>query len=566
MKNNMKNKRVTIIAMDQPLDSDVQLRGKMVNVEKRSERQSPRFPELDLHGIQKEVNRNLLKLPLLFKGKYMGLPDLMNYIRNGRQFPRVTPENASHHYLFANGFSLNGVYLYQYLRNEGYDPRVIQNYSLAHLPDIINEKPLAICISSTFLYLDDIRSMADEIKALDPSIPVIVGGILVKKIMDVGGNLAPQTLKWLSGFADTVDAFVVETHGEQTLVQVLGALGRGKNLGEIPNLGLFDETGKIFFTPRREEGFQVDATAIAWDRIPRAYLRNTLSVMTSQGCHYRCRFCTYHRWFPKVLYKSLDILKDELRRIRDLGFVRHLRFADDNFTANAGRLKTVMQMMIRENFDFSWSAFARAGAITPEVVRLMKASGCAFINMGLESGSPEILRNMDKRLDPGRAMAAVRLLAEQGIATLGGVIVGYPGETRDTFEQTMDFIQKSGLTYYHPYLFYYSKNMLVHKERERFGLKGVGWTWRHDTMDSLEASRLMAGMIPRLDRSFTDGQQKTWETFKLLMGEDYSPAEIYDLHRLKRDLQVALEHPASAEGDRKTEKILTKLEILVKKA
>ncbi|MBW1773650.1 MAG: hypothetical protein JRJ82_12265, partial [Deltaproteobacteria bacterium] len=93
-----------------------------------------------------------------------------------------------------------------------------------------------------------------------------------------------------------------------------------------------------------------------------------------------------------------------------------------------------------------------------------------------------------KRLDPARAMEAVRLLGEQGIATLGGVIVGYPGETRDTFEETMDFIQKSGLTYYHPYLFYYSKSMLVHKERERFGLKGVGWTWRHDTMDSLEAS------------------------------------------------------------------------------
>jgi len=562
----MNNNRVTIIAMDQPLDSDVQMRGKMVNVEKRSERQSPRFPELDLHGIQKEVNRNLLKLPLLFKGKYMGLPDLMNYIRNGRRFPRVTPENASHHYLFANGFSLNGVYLYQYLRSEGYDPRVIQNYSLAHLPDIINEKPLAICISSTFLYLDDIRSMGDEIKARDPSIPVIVGGILVKKVMDGGGNLAPQTLKWLSGFARTVDAFVIETHGEETLVQVLDALDRGKDLGEIPNLGLFDEAGKIFFTPRREEGFQIDATAIAWDRIPRSYLRNTLSVMTSQGCHYRCRFCTYHRWFPKVLYKSLDILKDELRRVRDLGFVRHLRFADDNFTANAGRLKTVMEMMIRENFDFSWSAFARAGAITPEVVRLMKASGCAFINMGLESGSPDILKNMDKRLDPGRAMEAVRLLGEQGIATLGGVIVGYPGETRDTFEETMDFIKKSGLTYYHPYLFYYSKSMLVHKERERFGLKGVGWTWRHDTMDSLEASRLMAGMIPRLDRSFTDGQQKTWETFKLLMGEGYSPAEIYDLHRLKRDLQVALEHPGSPDGVRETENILTNLEILVKKA
>jgi radical SAM superfamily enzyme YgiQ (UPF0313 family) len=259
----------------------------------------------------------------------------------------------------------------------------------------------------------------------------------------------------------------------------------------------------------------------------------------------------------------MEVLKDELRQIRDLGFVRHVRFADDNFTAHPGRLKAVMEMMIREDFDFSWSAFARATAISPEVVGLMKASGCEFINMGLESGSREILRNMDKRLDPGRAMDAVRLLGEQGIATLGGVIIGYPGETRDTFEETMDFIREIGLTYFHPYLFYYSQSMLVHSERERYGLEGVGWTWRHDTMDSLEASRLMAGMIPRLEQSFTDGQQKTWEAFKLLRGEGYTPEEIHDLHRLKRDLQVTLDDPAAGS---ETEKILSELEKRVKKA
>jgi hypothetical protein len=60
-------------------------------------------------------------------------------------------------------------------------------------------------------------------------------------------------------------------------------------------------------------------------------------------------------------------------------------------------------------------------------------------------------------------------------------------------------------------------------------------------MDSAMASHLMAKMIGLLDHAFTDGQQKTWETFKLLLGEGYSPEEIFELHRLKRDLQVAME-------------------------
>jgi anaerobic magnesium-protoporphyrin IX monomethyl ester cyclase len=537
----MKNRRVIIIAMDQPPDSDVHLRRKMANVEKRAERQSPRFPGLDVQAIQKEVNKNLLKLPLLFNGRYLGLPDLMNFLKNKRAFPHITLNNAHNYYLFANGITLNGIYLYQYLMGEGYEPLIVQNYSLINLPDILEERPLAVCISSTFLYLDDIKKMAQQIKRHDPTVPVIVGGILVKKIMHAAEGLAPQTSKWLSSFSGHVDAFVVETHGEQTLLRVLENLGNGSDLSRIPNLALFDEEGRIFFTPRVEEDFHMDSTAIEWDKVPRHYLRKTLSVITSQGCHYKCRFCTYRRWFPKVRYKSLEVLKQELRRIQELGFVRHLRFADDNFTANPKRLKDVLRMMIDEKFDMAWSAFARANTITPEVVPLMRESGCTFINMGIESGSRRILRNMDKGLDPDQAFQAVQLLKEHGIYSLGGFIIGYPGETRETFFETIDLINRSDLNYYHPYLFYYSKDMLVHRDQDEFQIEGVGWAWRHKTMDSAMASHLMAKMIGLLDHAFTDGQQKTWETFKLLLGEGYSPEEIFQLHRLKRDLQVAIE-------------------------
>jgi hypothetical protein len=196
----------------------------------------------------------------------MGLPDLMNFLKNKRTFPHITPDNAPDHYLFANGCTLNGIYLHQYLLGEGYDPIVVQNYSLVNLPDILEERPLAVCISSTFLYLDDIKEMAQQIKRFDPTVPVILGGILVKKVMNAGESLAPQTLNWLSSFLGHVDAFVVETHGEQTLLKVLETLGNGGDVSRIPNLALFDEEGKVFFTPREEEDFHMDSTAIAWDK------------------------------------------------------------------------------------------------------------------------------------------------------------------------------------------------------------------------------------------------------------------------------------------------------------
>jgi p-methyltransferase len=553
--------------MDQPLDSDAQIRGKMTNLERRAVRQSARFRNLDFDSIQGEVNRNLLKLPLLFSGQYMGMPDLLNYIRSGRKIRPIPPQDVSSYYSFANGFTLNGIFLFQHLRKHGYEPSLIQNYSLANLPEALEKTPLAVCISSTFLYLDDIKEIASRIRSIDPDVPIIVGGILAKKILGAGWNAAPQTLEWLCGFKEKVDAFVIEAHGELTLSKLLSGLRDGKRaqaLKDIPNLMVFDDAGRIIFTPREEEQVLLDDTAIAWGDIPREYLRNTLSVITSQGCQYRCRFCTYHRLYPKVRYKSLEALRAELRQIQNLGFVRHVRFADDNFTANRKRLISVLNMMREESFDFKWSAFARASSLSSEVVPRMQESGCEFLNMGIESGSRMILKNMDKKLDPEQAVHALRLLDEHGIQTLGGVIIGYPGETRESFEETVDLINGSGMNYYHPYLFYYSKDMLVHEDREKFGIDGVGWVWRHRTMDSVEASQLMSEMIELIDQAFTDGQQKTWETFKLLRGEGYSPGEIYQLHRLKRDLQITLNGKTGEARDREISSILDRMEAVMR--
>ena len=101
--------------------------------------------------------------------------------------------------------------------------------------------------------------------------------------------------------------------------------------------------------------------------------------------------------------------------------------------------------MIHEKFSFTWSSFARASALTPELAKLMKQSGCEFVDLGLESGSQKILDNMDKRLSRTQSFDAIRLLNDNGIISRGSFIIGYPGETRDTFLETVDFINESGL-------------------------------------------------------------------------------------------------------------------------
>lgn len=552
---------VVFIAMDLPLDNDAHLRERMTAAERRADRQAPRYPGLDLPSLQRGVHHNLRSLLLEVDGRYMDLLDLMNHVRNRRLPVRITPQNVSSYHTLATSVTLNGIYMHQFLRAEGFEPLIVQNYSLADLSEVLADRPLAVCISSNFVFMEDIKRMAAGIKALDPDVPVVAGGMLVKKVLEEGAALSAEALSYLETFRGLVDAFVVEAQGEQTLVGLLRSLQDGTGLTGVPNLAFYDRDGRMRFSPRLPEALHMDDTAVAWDEVPGEYLRPILPVTTSRGCSYRCRFCTYHWLFPRVTFKSLDVLKDELRRIAGLGFVRHVRFTDDNFTANRKRLVTVLEMMINEGFPFTWSSFARASALDPELVGLMKRAGCEFVDMGIESGSRTILENMDKRLERDQSLAAIRMLNDNGIIGRGSFIVGYPGETQETFMETVGLIRESRLPYYQPYLFYYSRNTLVHREREAFGLEGLGLAWRHRTMDSVEASALMARMPRLIQPGLTDGQTYIEEIYKLLRGKGYTPEEIKELFRLKREMVIAPDT-----GDPAATEALDRMETLVRQS
>lgn len=561
----MKNSRVVIIAADQPLNYDIHFKNRLKNLMSRAARHASRFNDLNLPEIQAAVNNNISKLQLRMNGKYMGLLDLMNYTKNGRQFPELTPMNFDKFLTHSEMITLNGIYLYHYLRSKGFEPEIIQNFSLADWPDILQKKPLAACISSNFIYLDEIADMAVKIKGFEPQIPVIAGGMLVKKVLNAGPNLFPETMNWLATFQDKVDIFVIEFQGEQTLVNVLSALRNEGDLADVPNLAFFDDNKEMVFTRREQEYLEMDCTTIDWSEIPRAYLRKTLPVTSSRGCIFRCRFCTCWRLCPEVHYKSLSVLRNELRLIHNLGFVKHIRFTDDNLTGNRKRMESILEMMIGEKFDFTWSTYARASALTPKMVKLMKRAGCEFVNMGIESGSQTILNNMDKHLKRDLVIEAIKRLNDHGIYGEGGFILGYPGETPGTFTETVDLINSSKLPFYQPNLFYYSKDMLVNEDKDKFGLFGLGLAWRHNTMDSAEASQLMVDMIQIIEHGFNEPQVSVWETFRLLRGEGYRPEEIYELLKLKRSLKLTLEASSPRQGfSAQANEILKRIEAIVK--
>ncbi|MGY8927968.1 MAG: radical SAM protein, partial [Flavobacteriales bacterium] len=112
----------------------------------------------------------------------------------------------------------------------------------------------------------------------------------------------------------------------------------------------------------------------------------------------------------------------------------------------------------------------------------MKESGCVGVYLGIESANDTILKNMDKRVTRDNFLKGIKHLNKYGIVSMGAFVLGFPGETEETLNDNLSFIEESGVEFYTLKEFYYMENTPVHEKRDEFGLSGVGSKWKHGTM------------------------------------------------------------------------------------
>lgn len=167
-------------------------------------------------------------------------------------------------------------------------------------------------------------------------------------------------------------------------------------------------------------------------------------TMISRGCINRCVFCSSH-FYGKYRLRSVENVMEELRWItRDLG-VKELKFYDDGITYNREWAAELFNRMIEEKIDLTWNTNLRADSIDYEVARLMKMAGCHTVNMGLESASQDILNNIKKNITIEKMEQAVTDCKKAGLEVCGYFIIGLPGETLKTVNETIEFAKKLDL-------------------------------------------------------------------------------------------------------------------------
>lgn len=172
--------------------------------------------------------------------------------------------------------------------------------------------------------------------------------------------------------------------------------------------------------------------------------RRGTTMFTSRGCPKRCDFCdSPNLWSRVVRYTPMHRLGEEFRQIKDLGF-EAIQFYDDILPINPRRVREMCGYL--KEFGLIWRGFCRVDIITRhggrEYLKFMYDHGLREVLIGAESGSQTILNNIHKETSVEQNAAVLQWCDEVGVRCKLSFIIGLPGETYETLDETRRFLRK----------------------------------------------------------------------------------------------------------------------------
>lgn len=252
-------------------------------------------------------------------------------------------------------------------------------------------------------------------------------------------GVAPEAL-----FAELGVDYAVAGDGERASVALVAALAAGGEPGAIPGLVRRGETA-ITFTPPGEDA-DLDSlpplSLARWLDLKR-YQRHgaTVPVQTKRGCVYRCVYCTY-RNVEGFGYRTRSpaLVADEIAQLRRDAGVRHVDFVDSTFNSPPGHAIEVCEEIERRKLGVQLDSTNFTPATAPrELLAAMRAAGFRTLGITAESASDAVLARLEKGFTAAKAREVAERVERAGIRTLWIFLVGGPGETPATLEETLSF-------------------------------------------------------------------------------------------------------------------------------
>jgi anaerobic magnesium-protoporphyrin IX monomethyl ester cyclase len=215
-------------------------------------------------------------------------------------------------------------------------------------------------------------------------------------------------------------------------------------LRETKGVGFRDEHGQVQINPDRPFIENLDDLPIPLhDKLPWKKYKVPIVggpytfVLTSRGCPAGCRYCIKHVTYQSsVRHRSPEHVLKELYLLKDMG-MHHVHFEADLFTVKKEFVYDLCNAIIKDGIKIRWSCNSRVDFVDEAELRLMKQAGCFLIAWGLESGSEAVLKRARKGTTPQRIRETIGWSHKAGIKNWGYFIIGLPGETVETIQQTI---------------------------------------------------------------------------------------------------------------------------------
>ena len=284
--------------------------------------------------------------------------------------------------------------------------------------------------------------VAEAVKKADAKTLVVLGG--------AHATLMPRQLLEHYPFVD----IVARGEGEITFLEIC----QGKELKDIQ--GIAYREGKVVrLNPERPLIVNLDELPFpAWELLDiRKYPAEgsgacngidlekepCFPVVFSRGCIGRCIFCADKLLWKRWRRRSAKNMVDEIGMLNKKYGAKRFNFNDDLFTADRRAAKEVAEEITRSGLKIAFEIVSRADCIDPDLLAALKKAGCFKICFGIESASPEILKKMHKEVDVVMSEKAIAMTKTMGIRTSALLIVGNLGETRQTINETIDFLNRT---------------------------------------------------------------------------------------------------------------------------
>jgi radical SAM superfamily enzyme YgiQ (UPF0313 family) len=270
--------------------------------------------------------------------------------------------------------------------------------------------------------------IARRIKGERPDVSIVVGGAHVNAV-------GPQALEEGAAFD-----FACVGEGEHLACELADALEHGDDPSPIAGL-VSRRAGAIVSAVPRPPPDDYDALPFpAWDLFRRV---DTLPLITHRGCPFQCTFCSHNSGF-KPRYRTPGNVLAEIDEIVRRYKPSRIRIEDETFGLHMGRTKAILEGIIAGGFhrEVTFSAQTRVDRVDDEFIRLLRIANFETLELGVESGNPEMLRAVKKGITLDQVEHAVALAKANGLRVWCKFILGHPNETHETIRDTVDFVAK----------------------------------------------------------------------------------------------------------------------------